>query len=103
MRLVAVIQISRLTSRACHNDSAAYTASCVLPDAPSQSGDPAGGRPGTSATVAPGTSAAARLAAVSGRRVKPSASGGIAPQRTGVAGGPPAGPAGPLAGTWLIT
>ena len=94
---MAVTQASRSTERDCHTDSARPTTSWVLPDGPAQPAALAVGRPGTSATAAPGTTAASRPGIVSGRAMKPSASGGTRPDRTGHAtprGWLPAGPAG---------
>ena len=94
--MLAATQTSRVTSPDCHSDSAAYTASWVLPQAPSQSRTPAvAARAGTSATVAPGARTALRLGDVSGRELNPSASGGTTPDRTGWAGCPSGHSAGP--------
>jgi hypothetical protein len=60
-------------------------------------------RPGTSATVAPGTSAAARPGAVSGLALKPSASAGTEPERTGHTTPWPRDPGGPAACNRLST
>ena len=78
------------------SDSAMITAIWVLPHAPSQfCGPSAKAEPGTSATAEPGTSASTMPRAVSGRSVKPSASGGTSPTRNrrapGSAGIPPEG------------
>jgi hypothetical protein len=82
VRLVALIQISRSMAPDRHSDSALTTATWVLPQAPSQfCGPSAKAEPGTSATDEPGTSASTTPRAVSGRSVKPSASGGTLPTR----------------------
>src|SRR6202012_2535428 len=94
-RLVAWIQTSRSSRRECHSDSAKAAASWVLPDDLSQSraaGSPAGPghapRRGTTAPAPPARSTAVRSGAVSSRSVKPSATVGTVPDRTGQDGPP---------------
>ncbi len=105
---MASIHTSRSTPRDCHSDSAKAAASWVLPDDLSQScaagtaaGPTAGAaaRSGTSATAAPAGSAAVRPEAVASRALKPSASAGAVPDRTGQDGPPGTAPARAARGT----
>ena len=85
--MVAVTQATKLSWRACHNDCAAATASWVLPH-------DRRGPLHVSTSGTPGARALSTDGAVSGRWLKPSASGGVTPDQTGEAGAAARGPAG---------
>src|SRR5215470_10159429 len=103
--LVALTQTSRSSSPDRHNDSAMWIASWVLPQAPSQSGEPGAGAalPGARTTVLPLTRDLSSPGADSMRGTNPSARGGTMPDRIGHAVPPLGVSPDPAAGTRCVT